>query len=103
MWEELLEEMKKNTHLSYLAEFQHHFCERGELPAVDSIFEIYEQVIWEALANRADRKNYRNVCRILKKAIAFGAPEQADKLADDIREEYPNRPWLLDELDNFGL
>lgn len=103
MWEELLENLKEHPHLSDLEKYQHYFSENGKLPAVDDIFGMYEEIIWEALANRADRKNYRNVCRMLKKAAAFGAEEQADKLADDIREEYSNRPSLLDELDNFGF
>lgn len=103
MWGELLAHMKQNPNLSSLSQFQHHFSSDGVMPAVDEIFGIYEQIIWEALAHRADRKNYRNVCRMLKKATSFGAIEQADKLVDDIREEYANRPSLLDELDNFGF
>ncbi|WP_176719407.1 SWIM zinc finger family protein [Rhodohalobacter halophilus] len=103
MWERLLADMKKNPHISYVQHYQHHFSETGEYPAVHAVFEIYEHIIWEALANRADRKNYRYVCRMLKKAIQFGAENQAGKLADNIREKYANRPSLLEELDKFGF
>ena len=103
MWEELLAEIKKASNIYDLEQYQHHFNEHGEFPAVQDIFEIYEQIIWEALANRADRKNYRNVCRILKKVIAFGAVSQTEKLVREIRDRYSNRPSLLEELGEFGF
>lgn len=103
MWEELLSELKKISNLEALKQYQHHFSERGELPAVDEIFDIYEEIIWEALARRADRKNYRNVCRMLNRANAFGPAGHTKRLVRDIRETYSNRPSLLEELGNYGF
>jgi len=103
MWQELLAELKRGPNIYDLEQYQHHFSDRGEFPAVEDIFEIYESVIWEALAKRADRKNYRNVCRMLKKAIAFGAVGQTEKLIREIRDRYSNRPSLLEELQNYGF
>ncbi|MDZ7756743.1 SWIM zinc finger family protein [Rhodohalobacter sp.] len=103
MWEELLAEIKKVPNIYDLEQYQHHFNERGEFPAVEDIFEIYEQIIWDSLEQRADRKNYRKVCRILKKVIAFGAAEQTKELVGAIRDRYSNRPSLLEELDRYGF
>jgi len=103
MWEELLAEIKKASNIYDLEQYQHHFNERGEFPAVQDIFEIYGQIIWESLGQRADRKNYRKVCRILKKVIAFGAAEQTEKLVGEIRYRYSNRPSLLEELERYGF
>ncbi|MEX2605282.1 MAG: SWIM zinc finger family protein [Gracilimonas sp.] len=103
MWKELLRYLQKYPHLADLKRFQKHFNKDGELPAVDDVFKIYEEIILKELAQKTGRKYYKNACRTLRMAYTFGAVDQTQELIKKIRAEYDNRPALLEELSTLEM
>lgn len=46
----------------------------------------------------SNRKEYQNLCAMIFSLAGFGAAAEAQQLIDELRQTYPGRPALLDEL-----
>lgn len=47
----------------------------------------------------SNRKHYQQLCGLLQSLIKFGGSRSAQILINELREAYPCRPALLEELE----
>lgn len=92
--DDLLEWLKNNPDFGALERFGPHFKKSH----TNVMFELYEQLIRKSLANNTGRKYYRRMVRTLRDLSASGFNEQIPPLVEDLKEQYYNRPALLDEF-----
>ena len=59
---------------------------------------LYASAIEEYLENNVGRNHYQTACRYLRRMIKFGEREQANNTISQLRENYPNRRALMEEL-----
>lgn len=55
--------------------------------------------IRENVKQASDRKAYQKVCGLLQSLAEFGSVKEAQMLISELRQDYPRRPALLDELE----
>lgn len=65
--------------------------------------QIYENLILKMAGNASGRKEYANVCRVLKQYEETCGKEYAEDLAMEIRQGHPRQPAFLDELQKIGM
>jgi len=64
----------------------------------EEVFSIFHRYILEFAADISDRRGYRAVCRLIKRYDGAGGKSEALQLIDRLKELYPRRPALIDEL-----
>ncbi|MGL5616733.1 MAG: SWIM zinc finger family protein [Sarcina sp.] len=64
----------------------------------DEIMDIYKAYIKERASYALNRKEYQEVCRILKKYKKIAGKEYEDKLKNNLIALYKKKPAFLDEL-----
>ncbi|GIP34220.1 SWIM zinc finger domain-containing protein [Paenibacillus sp. J2TS4] len=69
----------------------------------EEVFLVFTQIISEDIAQSANRKSYRKACGTIRVLIKAGGAAHARKIVERLREAYPNRPALLDELQKIKL
>ena len=67
------------------------------------VTQLYRRFVFEQLAERADRRKYRNCCKILVQMQKKGLYDEACEIAAEMAQQYRNRPSLLRELHTFGF
>ena len=55
--------------------------------------------IRENVKQASDRKAYQKVCGLIQSLAEFGSVKEAQMLISELRQDYPRRPALLDELE----
>jgi hypothetical protein len=63
------------------------------------LIELYRERITNYVNKFIGRNHYRTACRYLRRMKKLGGDEQANKLIDLFRKQYPQRKALMDELD----
>ena len=97
MWGELLNYVRANPH----AAPQYH--EYLATPFPQELSEAYEQLALETLERKVNRKWYREACGYLRCMQQLGQQERVAELVAWFREQYKQRPALMDELNKaFG-
>jgi hypothetical protein len=75
-----------------------HFRKQLEPRFPAEICDIYERLALNTLTQKANRQGYQIACQYLRRINKLGQEERVDNLVQDLRQKYPNRPALLDEL-----
>lgn len=66
----------------------------------DELISIYTSYIYDELKRGVGRGRYQQVCSYLRHINKLGGRSQSETIIKDLREKYPRRPALLEELDN---
>lgn len=64
----------------------------------EEIFDLCSAMIRRESENVGNRKDYQNLCAMLYFLADFGAAAEVRKLIGELRQRYPRRPALIDEL-----
>jgi len=75
-----------------------HYRKQLEPRFPDEMCDLYERFALDTLSQRANRQGYQMACQYLRRIAKLGQKERVDSLVQNLREKYPNRPALLDEL-----
>lgn len=62
------------------------------------VFSLCASAIRENVKQASDRKAYQRVCDLIQSLAEFGGAKEAKILIGELRQFYPRRPALLDEL-----
>lgn len=90
--ERLLDDVENNPYdLFYYGEFL-----VKDYP--EQIYEICYNVIWDNCAQAKDRREYKKVAKQILQLIKWNGKEKSKELVARLKETYPRRPALLDEL-----
>lgn len=65
------------------------------------LVDLYAQQILVYLGDNAGRNYYRNACRYIRKIQQLGGGAKAHQLIETLRDTYPKRTALLDELNKI--
>lgn len=65
----------------------------------DDVFNLCSGAIREASKGISNRRHYQRLCELLQSLIKFGGSRYAQILIHELREAYPRRPALLEELE----
>lgn len=93
-WERLLNLVRNSPGLRTIEQYEKHLSSiySNELAI------LYASAIEEYLENNVGRNHYQTACRYLRRMIKFGEREQANNTISKLRENYPNRRALMEEL-----
>lgn len=65
----------------------------------DEVFNLCSGAIRKASKGISNRRHYQRLCELLQSLIEFGGSRYAQILIHELREAYPRRPALLEELE----
>ncbi|HNY01123.1 MAG TPA: SWIM zinc finger family protein [Bacteroidales bacterium] len=94
-WKTLLEVCGKNFTLLGLQEYEKYLADLYPVELSD----IYRRRIIELLERHADRNHYREAAQAIRRMRKIGASSQADELMQQLRDKYPLRKALMEELE----
>jgi uncharacterized Zn finger protein len=94
-WHELLAMIQSETRRYHLIEAYRHPLET-HLPS--DVVALYEKITEAILASASNRSQYQQVVLYLQRIKNLDPSGRAETIAQRIREQYPKRPALLDEL-----
>ncbi|MHC4457760.1 MAG: hypothetical protein ACYS0I_11880, partial [Planctomycetota bacterium] len=96
-WERLLKIVQQNLTFDMLDAYHQnlttHFPQK--------LIQLYEQAVQNYLEQRTGRKYYQEVCRRLGRMQKLGAGDRVEQLIKQWRQQYKNRPALLEELERI--
>lgn len=93
-WSRLLELVKKSPHLNTIDQYEEYLSKNY----TDEIVELYANGILKYMKDSLGRNHYQNACRYLRKIIKLGARDKANEIIAFLRNEYPQRKALMEEL-----
>jgi len=93
-WERLLNLIRNSPGLRTIEQYEKYLSSiySNELAI------LYASAIEEYLENNVGRNHYQTACRYLRRMIKIGEREQANNTISKLRENYPNRRALMEEL-----
>jgi len=93
-WERLLNLIRNSPGLRTIEQYEKYLSSiySNELAI------LYASAIEEYLENNVGRNHYQTACRYLRRMIKIGEREQANNTISKLRESYPNRRALMEEL-----
>lgn len=94
MWDRLMAAVKTDRSLESIQDNEEFLAEDYS----EELIELYRQGILEFLDVYTGRKYYKRACRYIRRMKKLGGRTQAEELADFLRQKYPQRVALLDEL-----
>lgn len=68
----------------------------------NDVYGLCVNEIRENAKHSNNRKDYRRLCDLLRTLVKFGGTAEAQKLIDELRQTFPRRLTLLDELERVG-
>lgn len=93
-WSRLLELVKKSPDLNTVDHYEKYLSKHY----TNEIVELYANGIIEYMKNSMGRGHYQNACRYIRKIIKLGAREKANGIISYLKNEYPKRKALIEEL-----
>lgn len=66
-------------------------------------YEICLDVIYREADEANDRKKYKKVCANIRKLFEYGGIAETDAVIAELKEKYPRRPAMLDELNALSV
>jgi len=93
-WSRLFELVKKSPTLTTIEHYEKYLSKHY----ADEIVELYAIGITNYMKNNMGRDHYQNACRYIRKIIKLGARKKANEIISYLRNEYPKRKALLEEL-----
>ncbi len=94
-WERLLELVKKTPDLNTIDHYEKYLSKQF----TNEIVELYATGVLKYMKNSTGRDHYQNACRYIRKIIKLGARKKANEIISSLRNEYPRRKALMEELD----
>lgn len=94
-WEDLLNLLIKNNaqdHISHLEKY----LAKDYAP---QLVALYYQAVEKFLENNVGRSHYQTACRTIRRMIKLGGRDEAEFLIKELRQKYPQRRALMEELD----
>ncbi|GIO41401.1 SWIM zinc finger family protein [Paenibacillus apis] len=73
----------------------------GQYPS--EVYELFEDHIESTMAYASNRKQYKQVCQIIRKLLGAGGRQQGERIMGSLRQRYANRPAFLDELNRIDI
>lgn len=65
---------------------------------LDEVLDLFDEQIKKECQQATNRNEYKKVCRVIRTLIEAGGRDRAAQVASELREAYPRRPALLEEL-----
>ena len=96
-WDRLLELVKKSPDLKTIDNYEKYLSKNY----TNEIVELYANEILSYMENNMGRGHYKNACRYIRKIIKLGAREKANEIISYLRNEYPKRKALMEELNKI--
>jgi len=96
-WDRLLQLLKDNVSLYKIKEFEQHLIP----DYTNEILKLYKDEIIKYVSNHTGRSYYQEACRYIRRMKKLGGKEEADKLIEYLRNEYPARRALQEELEKI--
>lgn len=96
-WDRLLELVKKSPDLKTIDNYEKYLSKNY----TNEIVELYANDILIYMENNMGRGHYQNACRYIRKIIKLGAREKANEIISYLRNEYPKRKALMEELNKI--
>lgn len=72
----------------------------GQYPS--EVYELFEDHIESTMRHASNRKQYKQVCQMIRKLLGAGVRQQGEQIMSSLRQRYANRPAFLDELDQIN-
>lgn len=94
-WDKLLDLIKQSPDLRTIEEYEKFLIKDFK----EEIIKLYARGIFDYLKVYVGRKYYKNACRYLRKIKKLGAREKLIEIIAFLRQEYPQRKALMEELD----
>lgn len=96
-WDRLLQLLEDNVSLYKIKEYEQYL-----LPDYSNeLLMLYKDEIVKFLSIKTGRNFYKEACRYIRRMIKMGGKEEANKLIEYLRDEYPARRALREELDKM--
>ena len=95
-WDRLMDMVKKDPDLRTIERYEKYLSENYAGDIVD----MYATEIMKYMENNTGRKHYQVVCRYLRRMKKIGGSDKANKTISMLREKYPRRRALMEELNN---
>lgn len=96
MWDRLLELVKNAPDLRIIEQYEKYLSKNYSCELV----QLYADAIVQYMKDNVSRVHYQNACRYLRKIIKLGKREKANEIISYLKNEYPQRKALLEELNN---
>lgn len=96
-WDRLLELVKMSPDLKTIDNYEKYLSKNY----TNEIVELYANEILSYMENNMGRGHYQNACRYIRKIIKLGAREKANEIISYLRNEYPKRKALMEELNKI--
>lgn len=94
-WEQLWELVRQMPSLSSVEQYESYLSKRYP----NELAELYAKRILEYMEQNTGRNFYENACRYIRRIIKLGARQKANEVIRTLRELYPKRRALMEELD----
>ncbi len=94
-WDRLFELVKNSSDLNIIKQYEKYLSKDYS----NEIVELYANDILKYMKNNMGRAHYQNACRYIRKIIKLGARDRANEIISYLRNEYPKRRALMEELD----
>lgn len=94
-WDRLMEMIKKAPGLRTIERYEKYLSKDYSNEIVD----MYADGIMKYIDENVGRKHYQSACRYLRRMIKLGGRDKANSTISILREKYPQRRALLEELD----
>lgn len=96
-WKELFELLQKNVSLERIAEAEQYLAGAYSM----ELAVMYRDLILDYMKRHVGRSHYQLACRYIRRMIKLGAHPMAIGLIDQLRQLYPTRKAMLEELANI--
>lgn len=94
-WDQLWVLVSELPFLQSIEQYETYFSKRYP----ERLSELYAKRILEYMDHNMGRDHYQNACRYIRKIIKLGERTKADEVMKTLRERYPNRRALMEELE----
>ena len=96
-WDRLLDLVKKSPDFMTLENYEKYLS--GDY--ANELVNLYADAILKYMRNNMGREHYQSACRYIRKIIKLGGKDKADEIIATLRNEYPKRKALMEELDKI--
>lgn len=96
-WEDLMSLLMKNADLDHISSVEKYLAK----DYAPQLVELYYQSIEKFLENSVGRSHYQTACRYIHRMIKLGGRDEVDILVKELRQKYPQRRALMEELNKL--
>ena len=98
-WDELMQLIKNSQRMDFFISFERYLPERFS----EEVIILYAMYIVKYMENNLGRKYYRTVCHHLERMMELGGHKEAQQTIAILKEQYPSRRALMEELEKVGI